>query len=73
VTRFLTLAITHLAFAAGGFALGIYALPILMAPDAPSSAEVAGLQSKSAYSGEFRRDLADSDILHWGEGTVGIR
>jgi hypothetical protein len=70
VTRFLTLAITHLAFAAGGFALGIYALPILMAPDAPSSAEVAGLQSKSAYSGEFRRDLADSDILHWGEGTV---
>jgi hypothetical protein len=72
VTRFLTLAITHLAFAAGGFALGIYALPILMAPDAPSSAEVAGLQSKSAYSGEFRRDLADSDILHWGEGTVSI-
>lgn len=72
MTRFLTLAITHLAFAAGGFALGIYALPILMAPDAPSSAEVAGLQSKSAYSGEFRRDLADSDILHWGEGTVSI-
>ena len=29
--RILILAITHLAFAAGGFALGIYALPILMA------------------------------------------
>ena len=72
MTRFLTLAITHLAFAAGGFALGIYALPILMAPDAPSSAEVAGLQSQSVYSGTFRRDLADSDFLHWGEGEVSI-
>jgi hypothetical protein len=72
VTRFLTLAITHLAFAAGGFALGIYALPILMAPDAPSSAEVAGLQSKSAYSGEFRRDLADSDILTVSIGVDSV-
>ena len=68
----LVLIITHLAFAAGGFALGIYALPILMAPDAPSSAEVAGLQTQSTYSGEFRRDLADSDFLHWGEGQVSI-
>ncbi len=68
----LVLIITHLAFAAGGFALGIYALPILMAPDAPSSAEVAGLQTQSTYSGKFRRDLADSDFLHWGEGQVSI-
>ncbi len=70
--RVVTLLITHLAFAAGGFALGIYALPILMAPDAPSSAEVAGLQGQSTYSGEFRRELADSDFLHWGEGVVSI-
>ncbi|KAA1188429.1 hypothetical protein F0M18_18200 [Pseudohalioglobus sediminis] len=55
-----------------GFGLGIYALPILMAPDAPSSAEVEGLQSQSAFSGTFRRDLADSDFLHWGEGDVSI-
>ena len=68
----LVLIVTHLAFAAGGFALGIYALPILMAPDAPSSAEVAGLQTQSTYSGEFKRDLADSDFLHWGEGQVSI-
>lgn len=70
--RIVLLAITHLAFAAGGFALGIYALPILMAPDSPSSAEVAGLQTQSAYRGQFRRDLADSDFLHWGEGEVSI-
>jgi len=70
--RLLILLVTHLAFAAGGFALGIYVLPILMAPEAPSSAELAGLQSKSSYTGEFRRDLVDSDFLHWGEGTVSI-
>lgn len=70
--RIVLLTITHLAFAAGGFALGIYALPILMAPQAPSSAEVAGLQTQSQYSGDFRRDLADSDFLHWGEGQVSI-
>ena len=70
--RILILIFTHLAFAAGGFALGIYALPILMAPDAPSSAEVAGLQSQSVYNGQFRRDLADSDFLHWGEGRFTI-
>ena len=70
--RILILTITHLAFAAVGFALGIYALPILMAPDAPSSAEVAGLQSQSVYSGQFRRNLADSDFLHWGEGELSI-
>jgi len=22
------------------------------------------------YTGRFRRDLKDSDLLHWGEGTV---
>jgi hypothetical protein len=70
--RILILTISHLAFAAGGFALGIYALPILMAPDAPSSAEVAGFQSQATYNGTFRRDLADSDFLHWGEGEVSI-
>ncbi len=70
--RILILTVTHLAFAAGGFALGIYTLPILMAPEAPSSAEVASLQSQSTHSGTFRRELADSDFLHWGEGEVSI-
>jgi len=68
----LTLTITHLLFAAGGFALGIYALPILMAPEAPSSTKVIELQSQSIYRGQFRRDLADSDFLHWGEGEVSV-
>lgn len=70
--RALVLILTHLGFAGLGFALGIYTLPILMAPAAPSSNQVASLGSTAAYDGEFRRDLADSDFLHWGEGTVSI-
>lgn len=30
------------------------------------------LATGAAYTGQFRRDLKDSDALHWGEGTVSI-
>jgi hypothetical protein len=66
----LFLLLTHVLTAALGFALGIYALPILVAPPAPTSAEVSAQASASSYKGQFRRDLKDSDGLHWGEGTV---
>ncbi|RPH45385.1 MAG: hypothetical protein EHM87_06710 [Burkholderiales bacterium] len=68
----LLLVVSHLGFLAIGFALGIYALPILIAPDAPSGAEVAAQAGEAAFTGRFRRDLKDSDALHWGEGTVSI-
>jgi hypothetical protein len=55
-----------------GFALGVYLLPILIAPPAPSAAEVAVQAEKATYRGQFRRDLKDSDALHWGEGTVSV-
>ena len=55
-----------------GFALGIYALPILTAPPAPSAAEIASQTSQATYTGQFRRDLKDSDLLHWGDGTVSV-
>jgi hypothetical protein len=55
-----------------GFALGIYALPILTAPAAPSSQELAAAIDRDGFSGQFRRDLAGSDLLHWGEGTVTV-
>ncbi len=59
---------THVAALAVGFALGIYALPILIAPKGPSVAEVQSGVSK--YQGKFHRDLKDSDPLHWGEGLL---
>ena len=30
------------------------------------------MSSQAEYTGQFRRDLQDSDALHWGEGTVSI-
>jgi len=64
---------THVAALAVGFAVGVYVLPILTAPDAPSVDEVAYASSQATFSGQFSKDLEDSDFLHWGEGkaTVG--
>ena len=57
-------------FAAIGFAGGIYLLPILTAPTAPTTVELANAAKNVIYSGTFRRDLPGSDFLHWGEGEV---
>lgn len=70
--HFILLLASHGVVAAAGFAGGIYALPILIAPDAPTSAEVSAVAAAATYTGEFRRDLQDSDALHWGEGTVSV-
>jgi hypothetical protein len=70
--RILLLAVTHGAALAVGFALGIYLLPILTAPAAPSVTEVGAATAQAEFKGEFRRDLKDSDFLHWGEGTVSV-
>ncbi|MDJ0918110.1 MAG: DM13 domain-containing protein [Woeseiaceae bacterium] len=63
---------THVLALAIGFAAGIYTLPILIAPDAPADEVVQAVAERSNFTGEFRRDLADSDALHWGEGTVYV-
>ena len=63
---------THLLAAAVGFALGIYALPILIAPDPPLAEDVRSVSDQARYRGEFRRNLADSDWLHWGEGALFV-
>ena len=63
---------THGAALAVGFGLGIYALPILIAPDAPST-EVLQQQARSAlHTAEFTRELRGSDFLHWGEGKLSV-
>jgi hypothetical protein len=70
--KLILLAVSHILFALVGFAAGIYTLPILMAPDAPSLAEVDGAASKAEFQGQFRRDLEGSDFLHWGEGGISV-
>lgn len=52
--------------------MGVYVLPILIAPDSPTAAEVTVAAAGAQFSGRFRRDLKDSDALHWGEGEVRV-
>jgi hypothetical protein len=66
------LMMTHVTVGAAGFAFGIYLLPILTEPEGPSVEEVAVVAAAARYTAEFRRDLTDSDALHWGEGQVAI-
>ena len=70
--KLLLLIASHAFALALGFALGIYALPILTAPPAPTASEAATAAGLATYTGQFRRDLADSDPLHWGEGTLSV-
>jgi hypothetical protein len=70
--KWLILAVTHGAALAAGVGLGIYLLPILTAPAAPSADAVTAAAGKAEFKGAFRRDLKDSDFLHWGEGTVSV-
>lgn len=63
---------THLAVFAAGFALGVYLLPLLAAPPGPAVADVQAAAQGARYQASFRRDLAGSDALHWGEGQVTL-
>ena len=64
--------VTHIIAGMIGFAVGIYALPILIAPPAPEESEVMALAADAMFGGEFRRNLEDSDAFHWGEGIVSV-
>ena len=63
---------THLAVGAVDFGLGVYALPILVEPDSPSSSSVEAISQQAIYTGEFSKDRQDNDFLHWGEGIVSV-
>lgn len=70
--KILVLLASHIIVALIGFGAGIYLLPILIAPTAPDVSEVQAAAERTDYEAQFRRDLKDSDSLHWGEGTVYI-
>lgn len=71
-TTALVLIASHAVVALAGFAAGIYALPILIAPAAPTATELSAATARVQFKGQFRRDLKDSDALHWGEGVVSV-
>lgn len=70
--KLISLFISHGLALAIGFAAGIYFLPILVAPEGPTDAQVAEQAAKASYSAEIREDLAGHDFAHWGKGTFSI-
>jgi hypothetical protein len=68
----LLLVASHVCVAVIGFAAGIFTLPILIAPAAPTTTELKAATTQVLFSGQFKRDLKDSDPLHWGEGIVSV-
>ena len=70
--RILILFATHLLTLGLGFGLGVYFLPILLAPDDPPVAQVQAAMADAAYRTSFRRDLKGSDAVHWAEGKVSV-
>jgi len=70
--KFLGFLVTHTIALVLGVALGIYLLPILTAPEGPSISEVTSSSQQALYKTRFHKDVAGSDLIHWGEGTVSI-
>lgn len=68
----LLLLLSHALFLCLGFAAGVYLLPILTQPDAPSEQQIGQVAASALYTGHFRRDLAGSDALHYGSGTFYV-
>ncbi len=70
--RWIMLFASHGVALAIGFALGVYFLPILTAPESPDKAMLAETAKTALYKAQFKRDLKGSDFLHWGEGNVSV-
>ncbi|GHB28766.1 hypothetical protein GCM10007094_16680 [Pseudovibrio japonicus] len=70
--RFLISIVSHGVVLVIGFALGVYFLPILTAPESPDTAVLEEKAQNATYTAEFKRGLRGSDFLHWGEGKVSV-
>ena len=70
--RWLVLFSTHAVVLGLGFALGVYALPILTAPEGPDKAILEATAVSALFKGRFDRNLKGSDLVHWGEGEVRV-
>lgn len=70
--KLLLLLVSHGIVFAVGFGLGVYLLPILTAPASPDAAELEQSAQGAMFTGNLIRELAGSDFLHWGEGTISL-
>lgn len=63
---------SHLFCLALGFALGTYALPLLIEPPAADPRIVLGQADLATHRGTFKRSVRGSDFLHWADGKVSL-
>lgn len=68
----LLLALTHLIVFVIGFGAGVYFLPIMVAPEAPSEQQLSAVAEASQYQVATHKDRGDSDGFHWAEGDFFI-
>jgi hypothetical protein len=68
----LMLILSHAFVLLVGAALGVYLLPILTAPPAPSAGDIRSASVAAQFRAEFKRELKGSDPLHWGEGALSV-
>lgn len=66
------LLMSHAVVGFAGFSLGIYLLPILIAPAGPTQSQMNTATETVVFSGEFTKDLPGSDFFHWGEGKISV-
>jgi hypothetical protein len=72
VKLIILMATSHITVAGFAFFMGIYSLPIIMAPADPSPAALALSIKNTRYVATIADDLTDSDWLHWGKGTFSL-
>ena len=61
---------THTISLSIGCMIGIYLLPIMIAPEKPSINEFQKVISNAQFDAVFVKDLKESDILHWAKGQI---
>ena len=63
---------THLITLCIGFIIGIYSLPVMVAPDKPSNDEFLQAINAAQFDAVFVKDLQGSNILHWAKGQISL-
>lgn len=50
--------------------MGVYTLPIMTQPPAASHTEILAISKAATYKGQFKKELKDSDALHYATGEI---
>ncbi|MCG7540742.1 hypothetical protein EXT48_23195 [Pseudoalteromonas sp. CO348] len=53
-----------------GFIMGVYTLPIMTQPPAANHTELLAISKAATYKGQFKKELKDSDALHYATGEI---